>query len=85
MFLIFIFSLSIIFYCICMEIDKPTPAEKTLTGECPGCSAQVVSGWLVCPQCRMVLREPCRGCGKVHDRWVKYCPWCRYPSEVANS
>jgi len=79
MFLLFIISLSVIFYFICMELDdKPVPPEAPLSGQCPGCSEMVVSGWLVCPQCKTVLRESCSGCGKVHDSWVKYCPWCRY-------
>ncbi|MBE0575689.1 MAG: zinc ribbon domain-containing protein [Desulfuromonadales bacterium] len=85
MFMIFIISLSIIFYFICMEIDKPTPTENPLMGECPDCSEKVESGWLVCPQCRVVLRETCQGCGKVHDRWVKYCPWCRYLNATAST
>ena len=81
MFLLFVISLSIIFYYICMELDKPTPPELQLTGECPGCAEKVVSGWLVCPQCRTVLRETCPGCGKVHDSWVRYCPWCRHQNQ----
>ena len=43
MFLLFVISLSIIFYYICMEFDKPTPPEVPLTGECPGCAEKVVS------------------------------------------
>ena len=85
MFLLFILSLSIIFYFICMEFDKPTDPEIPLTGECPECNEQVVSGWLVCPRCKTVLRESCPDCGKVHDSWVKYCPWCRHANEVVNA
>ena len=84
MFLLFIISLSIIIYFIGMELDKPISPETPLSGDCPGCSAQVESGWLVCPQCRSVLREICPDCGKVHDSWVSYCPWCRHMNEVAN-
>jgi hypothetical protein len=84
MFLLFIISLSILFYFICMELDKPVPPGAPLSGECPGCSEKVESGWLVCPQCRVVLRETCPGCGKVHDGWVKYCPWCRHLIGVAS-
>jgi hypothetical protein len=83
MFLLFIISLSIIFYFICMELDKPAPPFSPLSGECPDCTERVESGWLVCPQCRAVLREVCPACGKVHDRWVKYCPWCRYQNQKA--
>ncbi len=84
MFLIFIISLSIIFYFICMEFDTPVPPEPPLSGECPGCSEQVESGWLVCPQCQAVLREICPGCSKVRDRWVKYCPWCKHLNEAVS-
>ena len=78
MFLLFIISLSVIFYFICMELDKPVPPFSPLSGECPDCNEPVESGWLVCPKCRAVLREVCPACGKVHDSWVKYCPWCRH-------
>ena len=81
MFLLFIISLTIIFYFICMEFDKPVHSGAPLTGKCPGCEAQVVSGWLVCPECSCILRESCPGCGKVHDNWVNYCPWCRLKND----
>jgi len=82
MFLLFIISLSIIFYFICMELVKPVPPESVLSGPCPGCSEQVESGWLVCPEYQVVLRESCPGCGKAHDVWMKYCPWCKYLNET---
>lgn len=85
MYLLFIVSLSIIIYFICMELDKPIPTGRPLIGECPDCSGRVESGWLVCPQCRGVLREACPACGKAHDRWVTYCPWCRYQHEEASA
>jgi hypothetical protein len=78
MFLIFLISLSILFYLIVMELNKPLPSATPLTGACPGCTKTVVSGWLVCPQCQTVLRDRCSACGKVHDSWVSYCPWCRH-------
>lgn len=81
MFLLFMISLSILFYFICLEIDKPAPPDTPLTGKCPHCSALVESGWLVCPGCRAVLRESCPGCGKVHDSWVNFCPWCRFANK----
>lgn len=82
MFILFIISLSIIFYFICMELDKPASPGAPLTGECPGCSGEIVSGWLVCPECKAILRESCSGCGKAHDTWVRYCPWCRHENET---
>jgi hypothetical protein len=83
MFLLFIISLSVIVYFICMEIDKPVPPASPLFGSCPECLERVESGWLVCPKCRAVLREPCPDCGKAHDRWVNYCPWCGHPNQKA--
>lgn len=85
MFILFLISLSIIFYFICKEFDKPVPPETPVTGSCPECSAQVVSGWLVCPECKTILREACADCGKVHDSWVKYCPWCRHLNEAVKA
>jgi len=82
MFLLFIISLSILFYFICMEFDKPSSPDIPLTGECPDCSEKVVTGWLVCPNCKSVLRDSCPGCGKVHDVWVNFCPWCRQKSDA---
>jgi hypothetical protein len=82
MFLLFMLSLSTIFYFICMEFEKPSPKGMLLTGECPGCSEKVVTGWLVCPKCKSVLRESCSGCGKIHDIWVNFCPWCRKSKEA---
>lgn len=84
MFLVFLISLSIIFYFICMEFDKPAPPENPISGACPGCSGKVESGWLVCPLCKTVLRASCPGCGKAHDLWVKYCPWCKHLNEVTS-
>lgn len=84
MFLLFILSLSIIIYFICLELDKPETPCTVLSGVCPDCAERVESGWLVCPHCRVVLREACPDCGKAHDRWVTYCPWCRHPRQKAN-
>lgn len=85
MFLLFLISLSILFYFICMEFNEPTPPAEPLTGACPECSGEVVSGWLVCPHCRTVLRQACRACGKIHDSWVRYCPWCRHHKETVDA
>lgn len=85
MFLLFLISLSTIFYFICIEFEKPSHREAPLTGECPCCSAEVVSGWLVCPDCKSVLRESCSGCGKCHDVWVNFCPWCRQKNEAVHA
>jgi len=85
MFLIFIISLSIILYFICMEFVAPTQSSEPLTGACPDCSEEVVSGWLVCPHCKAVLRQSCRACGKVHDAWTHFCPWCRHDNETVEA
>lgn len=83
MFLLFILSLSVIIYLIGLELDKPAPPCAPLLGACPGCACMVESGWLICPQCRALLREACRECGKIRDCWLSYCPWCRHQNEKA--
>ena len=85
MFLLLLISLSIIFYGICKEFDQPLPPGNPVTGSCPGCSIQVVSGWLVCPECKTILRETCAECCKVHDSWARYCPWCRHLNGVVKA
>ncbi|MGW8312807.1 MAG: double zinc ribbon domain-containing protein [Desulfuromonadales bacterium] len=85
MFLLFMISLSVIVYFICMEINKPVTPLSPPSGHCQVCSQSVESGWLVCPNCRSVLREVCSDCGKVHDRWVNFCPWCGQQNQKAVS
>lgn len=76
MLVIFIISLSIIIYYIGAELDNANPLTTPMRGDCPTCAEPIESGWLACPQCRTLLRQTCRACGKVHDCWVRFCPWC---------
>jgi hypothetical protein len=50
---------------------------------CQGCRRPIEDEFVVCPWCRIVLREPCRNCGKaVRTAWIS-CPYCtaeRVPS-----
>ncbi len=81
MFMIFIFSLVVICYYICMEFVKPVTPAAPLTGSCPDCAERVESGWLVCPHCRSMLRASCKSCDKIYDLWLQYCPWCGQPKK----
>jgi RNA polymerase subunit RPABC4/transcription elongation factor Spt4 len=43
---------------------------------CQGCRRPIEDEFVVCPWCRIVLREPCRNCGKaVRTSWAA-CPYC---------
>jgi Double zinc ribbon len=55
-------------------------AEARLAGVeqhvCPYCSYEVEKSFLVCPNCRHRLKEPCTTCGKPLDPRWKVCPYC---------
>jgi RNA polymerase subunit RPABC4/transcription elongation factor Spt4 len=43
---------------------------------CQGCRRPIEDDFVICPWCRIVLREPCRNCGKaVRTSWAA-CPYC---------
>lgn len=43
---------------------------------CQGCRRPIEDEFVICPWCRIVLREPCRNCGKaVRTSWAA-CPYC---------
>ena len=43
---------------------------------CQGCRRPIEDEFVICPWCRIVLREPCRSCGKsVRTSWAA-CPYC---------
>jgi hypothetical protein len=55
-------------------------AEARLAGVeqhvCPYCSNEVEKSFLVCPNCRQRLKEPCTTCGRPLDPRWKVCPYC---------
>jgi RNA polymerase subunit RPABC4/transcription elongation factor Spt4 len=43
---------------------------------CQGCRRPMEDEFVICPWCRIILREPCRNCGKaVRTSWAA-CPYC---------
>jgi len=43
---------------------------------CQSCRRPIEDEFVICPWCRIVLREPCRNCGKaVRTSWAA-CPYC---------
>lgn len=80
MLVVLLISLAILVWFIDTELDgKRTDDPAPLHGCCPDCQQDVESGWLLCPGCRCILRACCADCGRVHDRWVRFCPWCGQP------
>lgn len=80
MLILLLISLALLLWFIDRELDtRESHAPTTLHGCCPECNRDVESGWLLCPDCRCILRSCCSACGKVHDRWVRFCPWCAEP------
>ncbi len=74
--ILLLISLAVLVWFIDSELDARETSLPLLHGCCPNCRRDVESGWLLCPDCRCILRSCCAGCGRVHDRWVRYCPWC---------
>jgi hypothetical protein len=63
-------------------------AEARLAGVeqhvCPYCSNEVEKSFLVCPNCRQRLKEPCTTCGRPLDPRWKVCPYCEAEVGTAN-
>jgi hypothetical protein len=47
---------------------------------CPGCGANALIDWQVCPHCHTRLRKPCVRCGKLMDLPWQICPYCSTPA-----
>ncbi len=43
---------------------------------CPRCARPVKEDFLLCPNCRSVLRETCASCGKALELTWAACPYC---------
>ena len=49
---------------------------------CPQCKRPVQPDFVVCPYCRVVLKQVCASCGNVLNlRWT-VCPYCGTPSRA---
>ena len=76
-------------YLILRPTETLTDAyERRLEGEaliremaehrrsCPSCQALVREEFLLCPQCRTKLQEPCSDCGRALELSWAACPYC---------
>jgi RNA polymerase subunit RPABC4/transcription elongation factor Spt4 len=76
-------------YLILRPTETLTEAyERRLEGEalirelaehrrsCPSCQAPVREDFLLCPQCRTKLQEPCSDCGRALELSWAACPYC---------
>jgi hypothetical protein len=43
---------------------------------CPSCRRRVEDDYVICPYCRVELREPCPQCGKALSLAWSACPYC---------
>lgn len=43
---------------------------------CPSCDAPIREEFLLCPQCRTKLQEPCSGCDQTLELTWSACPYC---------
>jgi cbb3-type cytochrome oxidase subunit 3/predicted RNA-binding Zn-ribbon protein involved in translation (DUF1610 family) len=43
---------------------------------CPSCDAPIREEFLLCPQCRTRLQEPCSGCRRALELTWNACPYC---------
>jgi hypothetical protein len=52
---------------------------------CPVCSSSVEPGYLACPVCTTVLREPCARCDAPLEPLWQMCPYCATAVEPAQT
>lgn len=76
MVLIFLLSLAFFTYAILGELERSGEVPKPAAGNCTGCGHPVEPDWLLCPHCRVLVREPCVGCGRQTATYHTFCPWC---------
>ena len=60
-----------------LEIERMQLLLDSDLLKCPSCGNKVMQDFLVCPQCRKKLKNPCISCGKPLDFNWKVCPYCK--------
>jgi RNA polymerase subunit RPABC4/transcription elongation factor Spt4 len=59
-----------------LESEAVLSELHLMANACQNCRWPIEDDYNVCPHCRVVLREPCRTCGKaVRTSWAA-CPYC---------
>ncbi len=77
MVLFFVIILAVLVESITREIDRGRELGVNPTGDsCPGCGSATLADWLLCPQCKALLREHCSSCGQGKLQTHAFCPWC---------
>ncbi len=66
---------------ILAELEKGRDAVPRAPGDCPSCGHAVDAEWLICPHCRLMLRERCCGCGQQRSVSHRYCSQCGEPGQ----
>ncbi|HKK00918.1 MAG TPA: zinc ribbon domain-containing protein [Desulfuromonadales bacterium] len=79
MILIFLIILGLLAFAILEELEKEQPSPAATTGNCPDCGCRTESDWLLCPQCRTLLKSLCKGCGHAVPHCHNYCTHCGAP------
>ena len=54
-----------------LQRDMPEPQPA-----CPGCQRGIKDYFIVCPQCRTKLRQPCASCDRPLELAWTACPYC---------
>lgn len=76
MVLIFLVILGILAFAILDELERDGEAAAEVSGTCPECGYEAEGDWLLCPNCRALLKSACQGCGHAVARYHAYCTQC---------
>lgn len=76
MVLTFLVILAFLAYSIVGELERGQDSAASAMGSCPRCAQTVEPDWLLCPGCRILLKEACKDCGRHHAILHAFCPWC---------
>ena len=60
-----------------LEIERMQLLLDSSISKCPSCDGSVIPDFLICPQCRKKLKNPCISCGKPLEFNWKVCPYCK--------